>query len=131
MDAGVTLAVSPAPSTKPSLSRESTCSVDRSQDVDGEDEDILDIVRFDAERHEEMPSALYTLLSCSNTDPFDILPVKPNQQIWKLLTSWLNAGAQVDAAQDGYRMQVSVIRKSWFWPVVNRNKATFNAAGKS
>lgn len=77
------------------------------------------------------PAALFTLMSCTTTDPFDTLPVKTNHQIWKLLNGWLNAGNQVDAAEDGYRMQVAVIRKCWFWPMVNRNKATFNAAGKS
>lgn len=77
------------------------------------------------------PAALFTLMSCTTTDPFDTLPVKADHQIWKLLTGWLNAGNQMDAAEDGYRMQVAVIRKSWFWPVVNRNKATFNAAGGS
>lgn len=74
---------------------------------------------------------LRTLLSCTTTDPFDTLPVKPNHAIWKLLNSWLTAGNSNDHAEDGYRMQVAVIRKSWFWPMVNRNKATFNAAGRS
>lgn len=124
-------ASSRSPSTTSLLSRDSSYPFDTSHSSDVEDEDTQELVRIDTASDDEVPLALYTLLSCANIDPFGILPVNPDHQIWKLLTSWLNAGAQVDAAQDGYRMQVAAIRKSWFWPMVNRNKATFNAAGKT
>lgn len=98
--------------------------------TDATDEDSQDLVLFDPKNNDVVPSELFTLMSCATTDPFDVLPVKPNHQVWKLLTSWLSAGAQFDAAQDGYRLQVSVIRKSWFWPLVRKNKASYHAAGR-
>lgn len=80
--------------------------------------------------HERLHVGLSTALTCASTDPFDTLPVKPNQKIWKLLSSWLSAGARVNhAADDGYRTQVAEIRKAFYWPLLNRNKATFHAAG--